>query len=187
MAPNRALSRTIVVAGVTLLAGSPFLMGFLQKWESGKARVLVVYADTLAGGLPTVCDGLTRHVTSTPIIVGQRWTEEKCEGEQRAAVVAVQQRLAPCFRRPPPQMVFDMATSHAWNLGPGSTCSSGAMQAWNRGEWARGCQRIARGDDGRIVWSFVRDGKNADGSPRYKFVQGLANRRADEAETCASS
>ncbi|MNL12584.1 hypothetical protein D3C87_1334560 [compost metagenome] len=162
-------------------------MDFLQKWESGKARVLVVYADSLAGGLPTVCNGLTRHVTTTPIIVGQRWTDEKCVGEERVAVIAVQERLAPCFRRPPPQMVFDMATSHAWNLGAGATCGSGAMQAWNLGEWARGCQRIARGDDGRVVWSFVRDGKKPDGSPRFKFVQGLANRRADEAEACASS
>lgn len=187
MSAKSKLIGTMVVAGATLVAGSPYLMGFLQKWESGKARVLVVYADPLAGGLPTVCNGLTRHVTSTPIIVGERWTDEKCEVEERTAVVAVQQRLAPCFRRPPPQMVFDMATSHAWNLGPGSTCSSGAMQAWNRGDWARGCQRIARGDDGRMVWSFVRDGKNADGSPRFKFVQGLANRRADEAATCSQT
>lgn len=187
MSTKTKVISTIVVAGATLVAGSPYLMGFLQKWESGKARVLVVYADTLAGGLPTVCNGLTRHVTATPIVVGEHWTDEKCAGEERTAVVAVQQRLAPCFRRPPPQMVFDMATSHAWNLGAGATCSSGAMQAWNRGDWARGCQRIARGDDGRVVWSFVRDGKNADGSPRFKFVQGLANRRADEAETCAAS
>jgi len=186
-AANRALVGSIVVAGATLVAGSPFLMGFLQKWESGKARVLVVYADKVARGLPTVCNGLTRHVTSTPIIVGERWSEEKCEAEERAAVVAVQQRLATCFKLPPPQMVFDMASSHAWNNGAPATCGSGAMEAWNRGEWARGCQRMARGDDGRVVWSFVRDGKNADGTPRYKFVQGLANRRAQEAQTCSEA
>lgn len=187
MSAKAKVVSTIVVAGATLVAGSPYLLGFLQKWESGNSRVMVVYADALAGGLPTVCNGLTRHVTTTPIIVGERWTDEKCEAEERTAVVAVQQRLAPCFRQPPPQMVFDMATSHAWNLGAGATCGSGAMQAWNRGDWARGCQRIALGDDGRMVWSFVRAGKNADGSPRFKFVQGLANRRADEARTCEPS
>jgi hypothetical protein len=64
---------------------------FLQKWESGKARVLVVYADKLASGLPTVCNGVTKRVTSTPIIVGERWTDEKCEAEERAAVAAVLQ------------------------------------------------------------------------------------------------
>ena len=116
--------------------------------------------------------------------MGERWSEEKCEAEERAAIVAVQQQLAACFKFPPPQMVFDMASSHAWNNGAPATCGSGAMVAWNHGEWARGCRRIARGDHCRVVWSFVRDGRNANGSPRYKFVQGLANRRADEAETC---
>lgn len=173
---------TIVVAGATLLAGSPFLMSFLSKWESSGKPVLTVYADKLAGGLPTVCNGLTRHVTSTPIIVGQRWTAERCEQEESAAVTRVQKQLAPCFKKPPNQMVWDMATSHAWNLGASSTCGSGAMQAWNRGEWARGCQRIARGDDGRLVWAYVT---RPDGSKQ--FVDGLANRRADEAGTCGGS
>lgn len=183
MTPKQRITSTIVVAGATLLAGSPFLMEFLQKWESGRTRVLTVYPDKLAGGLPTVCNGLTRHVTSTPIIVGQRWTAAQCEAEETAAVIRMQQRLAPCFKRAPNQTVWDMASSHAWNLGPAATCGSGAMQAWNRGEWVLGCQRIARGDDGRLVWSYVTDPKTG----RKVFVQGLANRRGDEAATCAGS
>ncbi len=182
---RRALVGSIVVAGATLVAGSPFLMGFLQKWESGKARVLVVYADKLAGGLPTVCNGLTRHVTSTPIVVGERWTEAKCEVEEQAAVTGMQQRLAPCFTRAPNQMVWDMASSHAWNLGPAATCGSGAMAAWNRGQWALGCQRIARGDDGTLVWSYTC--KTVADQRQCTFVQGLANRRADEAATCGGA
>lgn len=183
MAAPRKTIATITVAGATLLAGSPFLMGFLERWESGKTRVLVVYADKLANGIPTVCNGLTRHVTTTPIIVGQRWTTEQCEAEEQAAVIHMQRRLAPCFKRAPNQVVWDMASSHAWNLGPAATCGSGAMQAWNRGEWVRGCQRIARGDDGTIVWSYVTDPKTG----KKVFVQGLANRRTDEAQTCAGS
>lgn len=174
---------TIMVAGVALLAASPTLMTFLGSWESGSRRVLVVYADKLAGGLPTVCHGLTRHVTSTPIVVGERWTDERCEAEEQAAVQRVQQQLARCFRLPPSQTVFDMASSHAWNLGASATCGSGAMAAWNRGEWELGCRRLARGDDGQLVWSFtssIRDGKRV-----YTFVQGLANRRAAESATCA--
>lgn len=174
---------TIMVAGVALLAASPTLMTFLGSWESGSRRVLVVYADKLAGGLPTVCHGLTRHVTSTPIVVGERWTDERCEAEEQAAVQRVQLQLAKCFRLPPSQTVFDMASSHAWNLGAAATCGSGAMAAWNRGEWELGCRRLARGDDGQLVWSFtssIRDGKRV-----YTFVQGLANRRAAESATCA--
>lgn len=183
--PNRNGVATIVVAGATLAVSSPFLMGFLQKWESGKTRVLVVYADKLADGLPTVCNGLTRQVTLTPIIVGERWTDEKCEAEEKAAVTRVQRRLAPCFKLAPNQTVWDMASSHAWNLGPVATCGSGAMAAWNRGQWALGCQRIARGDDGTLVWSYTC--KTFAGQRQCTFVQGLANRRADEAATCGGA
>lgn len=165
--------RTIVVAGAALVAGSAALMTFLGRWEG--AAEYTVYADKLANGLPTVCKGLTHHVTSTPIIVGQVWSPEKCEAEERAAVIRVQQDLAKCFRRPPPQMVFDMATSHAWNLGAPRTCGSRAMAAWNEGQWELGCRRLFRGDDGRMVWVYAGG----------KFIRGLANRREAEAAQCA--
>lgn len=178
----------ISVAGATLIAASSFLMDYLGKWEEGAAgRVLTVYADQLAGGLPTVCKGLTRHVTNTPIVVGEVWTADKCEQEERAAVVRVQTSLARCFKLPPKQIVFDIATSHAWNFGASATCGSLAMRAWNEGKWSLGCQRLSRGDDGRPVWSFVKDGKNADGTPRYKLVRGLQRRREDEWQTCAKA
>ena len=167
---------------VTLL--SPALVSHLQQWESGKARVLVVYPDKLAGGIPTVCNGLTRHVTRTPIVVGERWTEEKCVVEETNALERVQRDLLPCFKRLPPPSVLDMASSHAWNLGAQSTCGSGAMDAWNRAEWEQGCQRISRGDDGRMVWSFTSRIDPATGKKVYTFVQGLANRRQDETAKC---
>lgn len=167
---------------VTLL--SPALVSHLQQWESGKARVLVVYPDKLAGGIPTVCNGLTRHVTRTPIVVGERWTEEKCVVEEANALERVQREVLPCFKRLPPPSVLDMASSHAWNMGASATCGSGAMTAWNRGEWERGCQRISRGDDGRMVWSFTSRIDPATGKKVFTFVQGLANRRADESRKC---
>lgn len=175
-----AIQKTIVIGGTSLVLASVALLEHLSRWESSSKRVLVVYADKLAGGLPTVCNGLTRHVTKTPIIVGERWTEEKCEREEEAAVIKVQTALAKCFKVAPPQSVFDMASSHAWNLGASATCGSGAMAAWNRGEWERGCQRISRGDEGQIVWSYVTDPKTG----RKVFVQGLANRREDETRKC---
>lgn len=178
-----AAAGLILVAGVLLQTASPELMQHLTRWESGQKRVLVVYADKLANGIPTVCNGLTRHVTSTPIIVGEKWTDEKCEAEERAATEAVQRRLAPCFKRAPNQIVFDMASSHAWNFGASATCGSGAMAAWNRGDWQLGCRRIARGDDGRLVWSYVCATPGVRES--CTFVQGLANRRADESAKCA--
>lgn len=167
---------------VTLL--SPLLMMHLEKWESGPKLITTVYADKLAGGLPTVCNGLTRNVTKTPIIVGEKWTEEKCMAEESAALERVQRALIPCFKILPPPSVLDMASSHAWNLGVSATCGSGAMAAFNRGQWELGCQRISRGDDGRMVWSFVSRIDPRTGQKVYTFVQGLANRRADESNIC---
>lgn len=171
------------LAGSLILA-SVGLAALLGKWEPDQRNAGLVYADKLAGGIPTVCKGLTRNVTSTPIIVGQRWSPEKCAREEEAAMVRVQLQLALCFKRLPPQDVFDAGSSHAWNFGAPSTCSSGAMAAWNRGEWARGCQRLSRGDDGKLVWSFTSRIDPQTGVKVYTFVQGLANRRADETRYC---
>jgi len=33
----------------------------------------VVYADKLAGGLPTVCKGITKWASPYPVVVGERW------------------------------------------------------------------------------------------------------------------
>lgn len=173
----------IVVAGATLVAASPALQEFLGRWE-GKGEY-VVYADKLAQGLPTVCKGITKHVTRTPIIVGERWSEEKCAAEEAAAIAKVQRSLATCFLYPPPQEVFDAATSHAWNNGVAATCNSAAMRAWNAEQWALGCRRLALSDSDRPVWSYVKTGRTLpNGRPEYKFVQGLANRRQAERGWC---
>lgn len=173
------------LAGSLVLCAAS-LVAFLGDWESGgKDPVLTVYADKLAGGIPTVCDGITRHVTKTPIIVGERWTVARCEAEQSAALERVQMALAQCFTRLPPQEVFNMASSHAWNNGAPATCGSLAMQAWNAGEWELGCIRMSRSDDGKPVWSYVRTGKTLpNGKPEMRFVQGLANRRNAETGRC---
>lgn len=167
------------LAGMLILC-SPALVPFLGRWEGDEQ--FVVYPDKLAGGLPTVCRGLTKHVTSTPIIVGERWSKARCDREELAALERVQVQVAGCFKLLPPQPVFDAASSHAWNLGAPATCGSGAMAAFNRGDWARGCQRLSRGDDGSIVWSFTS--RMVNGEKVYTFVQGLANRRAAESDLC---
>ena len=157
------------IAGALML-GSERLMEFVEKWESGGKRVLVVYADKLAGGLPTVCNGLTRHVTDTPIIIGERWTDERCEAEEKAAMIhKVQVPLLRCFNHIPPQSVFDAASEHGWNFGVGKTCGSVAMQHWNRRDYVTGCQRLAHGYDGRPVWAYAGG----------KFYPGLHARRKD--------
>lgn len=169
----------------TLALASAGVLTFLGQWEPDQRDPGLVYADKLAGGLPTVCKGITRHVTSTPVVVGQRWTPARCAQEEGAAIEALQLRLARCFSRLPPQSIFEMATSHAWNNGVANTCASQAMVAWNAGEWALGCRRLGLSDSGRPVWSYVRTGRALpDGKPEMRFVQGLANRRAAETTAC---
>lgn len=169
----------------TLALASAGVLTFLGQWEPDQRDPGLVYADKLAGGLPTVCKGITRHVTSTPVVVGHRWTPARCAQEEGAAIEALQLRLARCFSRLPPQSIFDMATSHAWNNGVGNTCASQAMVAWNAGDWALGCRRLGLSDSGRPVWSYVRTGRTLpDGKPEMRFVQGLANRRAAETTAC---
>lgn len=166
----------IPALGASLLFSSPTVRDFIQKWESGNKRVLTVYADKLAGGLPTVCNGLTRHVTTTPIIVGEKWTNEKCEIHEQAVTVTLQRELTTCFRRLPPQSVFDAATSHAWNFGVRKTCESTSMAMWNSGKWAYGCLLMAYTPEGKPNWSFVAK----------QYYPGLFNRRYDEMGLCLS-
>lgn len=158
-----------------LVFGSATLMQFVERWESGGSRVLVVYADKLANGLPTVCNGLTRHVTDTPIVVGQRWTHEKCEAEERRAMVEkVQKPLLRCLGMTPPQSVFDALSSHGWNFGVQRTCGSVAAQYVRMRDYETGCRRLAHSASGKPVWS------TAGG----RFVRGLFNRRLDEVKLC---
>ena len=183
---TRAPGKIVFIAalGGSLIFASPAMRDFVDGWEVGRADPLVVYADKLAGGLPTVCSGITRHVTKTPIIVGERWTYEKCEREEQAAWATMQHRLVKCFTKLPPQSVFDMASSHAWNNGISATCGSAALKAWNAGDYVKGCHRLAYSDAGRPVWSYVKTGRVVNGKPEMKFVQGLANRRVAEDGVC---
>ena len=180
------MSKAKVGAGAALVLGSAAVFAFLGDWEPAPGdKQFIVYADALAQGLPTVCKGITRHVTRTPIIVGERWAPEKCNAEERSALIVLQTRLLRCFTLTPPQGVFDAATSHAWNNGVSATCGSQAMQAWNAEEWALGCRRLQVSDGGKPVWSYVKTGRTLpNGKPEYQFVRGLANRRAAERAMC---
>jgi hypothetical protein len=58
----------------SLVLASAATVSMLDKWEPAKGKPgaeLIVYADKLAGGLPTVCNGITKHVSTIPVIVGE--------------------------------------------------------------------------------------------------------------------
>ena len=168
---NKKGIAALISTGVIALA-SPFLMNFLGKWEG---REHVVYADKLAGGLPTVCKGITRWTSPYPVIVGERWSVEKCNEVERKVTIETQVKLAQCItNKHITQPVFDALTSHAHNVGVGSTCASRAVRLINAGHIREGCDALAHSENGRPAWSYASG----------KFIQGLYNRRLGERKLC---
>jgi lysozyme len=165
--------------GVPLVLASAGLMGFLHKWEDGGKPIPQdgqrVYADRLAKGLPTACNGITKHVSPVPVIVGEYWSAAKCEEISRLVTEKSQLKLLDCFRVRISQNTLDAFSSHSHNFGVPSTCASRALELVNRGQLANGCNALAYSVDGTTpVWSYV------DGV----FYQGLHNRRKEEALLC---
>lgn len=175
--------------GPKVLLGTAAAVTMIAVFEGGtnKDGSAVAYADKLAQGVPTVCHGLTRHITTTPIIVGEKWSSEKCFKEEQAAIMKVQDQLQWCFGPyAPPQSVFDSGTSFAWNNGVPAACGSGAMGQWRVANWKEGCRAMAYAPGtNRPVWSYVKTGRRlANGKPEYTFVKGLFKRRQTEFLYC---
>ncbi|CAJ49092.1 lysozyme [Bordetella avium] len=168
----------LVASGVLILA-SAGLMGFLGHWEGEGQHV--VYADKLAGGLPTVCKGITKHTSPYPVVVGDYWSPDRCEEVERMVVAKGQLKLADCIQVHVSQPIFDALSSHAHNVGTAATCASRAVGLINHGRVAEGCDALANAPDGQPVWSYITDKQG-----RKVFVQGLRNRRLDERALCLS-
>lgn len=167
-----AVGAAALVASGTLALFSPQLQAFLGKWEGEGQNV--VYADKLAGGLPTVCKGITKYASPEPVVVGDYWSEEQCEKIERMVVERGQISLADCIEVDVSQNTFDSLSSHSHNFGVPSTCASRAVGLINRGRLIEGCDALAHKPDGTPAWSYVG----------RAYVRGLYNRRLDERAWC---
>ncbi|WP_432779738.1 lysozyme [Pseudomonas corrugata] len=167
-----------IQAGALALASAPLVV-FLGTWEGNGQNT--VYADKLAGGLPTVCKGITRHTSPFPVVVGDYWSPDRCTQVEQLVISKGQLQLADCItNQDVDQNTFDALSSHAHNVGTPSTCASRAVGLINAGRIADGCRALAWAPDGRTpVWSFVTDAQG-----RKRFIQGLHNRRLAEMELC---
>jgi len=168
-----------IAAGAIALCSSGLFM-FLGTWEGNGQNV--VYADKLARGLPTVCKGITRHTSPYPVVIGDYWSDTRCDQVEQIVIEKGQLQLADCItNQQVGQNTFDALSSHAHNFGVPSTCASRAVGLVNAGRIADGCKAIAWGPDGKTpVWAFVTDAQG-----RKQFVRGLHARRVAEAELCA--
>ncbi len=171
--------RNKIAAGVITLA-SASLVVFLGDWEGNGQNV--VYADRLARGLPTVCKGITRHTSPYPLVVGDYWSDARCNEVEQLVIEKGQLQLADCLSNPQiGQNTFDALSSHSHNFGAASTCASRAVALINAGRIAEGCAALAWAPDGKTpVWAFVTNGQG-----RKQFVRGLHARRKAEARLCA--
>ena len=83
---------TKIVGGVAALVASGALAlvsrSFRTSWGDGKGSGNV-YADKLAGGLPTVCKGITKHTSPDPVVVGDYWSPERCAEVEQMVVSRV--------------------------------------------------------------------------------------------------
>lgn len=171
--------RTKIATGAIALV-SASLLGFLGKWEGEGQNV--VYPDTLARGLPTVCKGITRHTSPYPVVIGDYWSDARCDQVEQLVIEKGQLALADCLTNPAiGQNTFDALSSHGHNFGVLSTCASRAVGLINAGRIQDGCNALAWGPDGTTpVWAFITDSQG-----RKLFVRGLHARRLAEAELCA--
>lgn len=176
---DSGVRKAVTRGGAVVVLASASLMGFLHQWEDGGKTVNTVYADKLAGGIPTACNGITKHVSPVPVVLGDYWSDEKCAEIAAKVTAGTQLKLADCITGPITQDAFDAFSSHAHNFGVGMTCASRAMGLVNAGRLADGCRSLSMTEDGKPNWSSIRQ---PDGS--YKFIQGLNNRRRAETDLC---
>ena len=171
--------RTKIATGAIALV-SASLLGFLGQWEGEGQNV--VYPDQLARGLPTVCKGITRHTSPFPVVIGDYWSDVRCDQVEQLVIEKGQLQLADCItNQNVGQNTFDALSSHAHNFGVPTTCASRAVGLINAGRIADGCKAMAWAPDGKTpVWAFVTDAQG-----RKQFVRGLHARRLAEASLCA--
>jgi GH24 family phage-related lysozyme (muramidase) len=172
--------RTVTKFGVVLTLAGAGLLGFLDRWETDHKAPGRVYPDKLARGLPTVCKGITKHVSPYPVVIGDWWSPAKCAEVEQMVTEKGQIRLLSCFKVRVGQSQLDSFYSHSHNFGEGATCASRAMGLTNAGRAVEGCKALSHAQDGRTpVWSYITDAQG-----NKVFVPGLYARRKAETAMC---
>lgn len=164
------LARKGVIPAAFLAAlSSPLAFSTLERWEG---NVLTVYADKLAGGVPTYCAGRTDWNAT----VGTKLTSDDCKVVNKTTLLEYGYAILECVS-------WDYLTVNrligltmfAINVGKSGACNSQAVKQINQGNITAGCRLMAYTPAGKPNWSYA--GGN--------FVQGLHNRRIAEADLCA--
>lgn len=166
--PAAVLRKGVIPAALVAALGSGFAVVTLEQFEG---NVTAVYADKLAGGLPTYCAGRTDWKAP----VGTRLTSDTCKEVNKITVLEYGYAVLACTTWDNLSGYRLVAlTMFAINVGKQGACGSRAVRLINAGQIVEGCRAIAYTPDGRPSWSYAGG----------KFVQGLHNRRQAEAVLC---
>lgn len=137
------------------------VLAFVGAWEG---RSLVAYLDT--GGVPTICEGVTRGVR-----LGMTATAEECDALFMAELIRHETDMRACLRTPDalPDPSYVAVLSWFYNVGAAQGCASTLVRKLNAGDLRGACLELAR-------WKYDNG----------REVRGLVNRRAAEQERCLS-
>ncbi|QFS66512.1 glycoside hydrolase family 24 [Delftia tsuruhatensis] len=166
--PAALLRKGAIPAALLAALTSPLAFQTLERWEG---NVLQVYADHLAGGLPTYCAGRTDPAA----VVGTRLTSDQCQAINKTTLLEYGYAVLGCVN-------WDYLTTRrligltvfAINIGKEGACSSQAVRQINAGNLRGGCDLIARTPSGAPNWSHAKGA----------YVEGLQNRRQAERALC---
>jgi lysozyme len=126
-------------------------------WEGLKLKP---YYDIV--GVRTVCYGETRGVQE------RTYTKAECDRMLAGGLEEFYAKIDPCMPDDVPPKAAGMFLSLAYNIGPGAFCKSQTIQsAFARKDYVAACNGMKL---------FNRAGG--------RVVQGLVNRRAEEAKLC---
>jgi lysozyme len=145
--------------GATWVVVATTLIG---TWEG---MSLVAYPDRLAGNIPTVCAGVTRSEIPD-LKAGDRYTRSECDAIVAKALPVYDAGIRKCIKVPMSQDLEGMTVSLAYNIGIRAVCKSTFVKKVNERD-PNACDYM--------LWFDKASGK---------YVQGLANRRADEHRYC---
>ncbi|MDR3361862.1 MAG: lysozyme [Desulfovibrio sp.] len=153
----------LTLAGLVGAATIAIVVPFVQEHEGDIPKA---YFDVV--GVPTFCFGSTEGVTADDVLAGKTYTAEECRDSLESELVKHAQavlRCTPSLRDHPNQL--SAAISLAYNIGSSGYCGSTVAKRFNSGDWPGACEAFK-------MWN------RAGG----RVVQGLVNRRNDEARLC---
>jgi len=155
-----ALSTNQKRGGAAVVIAGASLLSFVALWEGDERTA---YADKLAYGVPTVCNG---H-TGPEVKVGDVWTKAQCDAILIKNIEKHGTGLLKCVTVPINQNTYEALTAWSFNVGVSAACRSTLVKLLNQGRHTEACDQLGR-------WVYAGGRK----------VRGLVNRREAERTLC---